>query len=103
MPMQSTIKLKYNNVKDGLSEADMYMLSECELIDIGNINLPSQNMKFFGEFSETNIIKIPEFLIDNIFGGFTLSYPALSISRCRSRYEADLSVYVISFISNSKG
>ena len=34
---------------------------------------------------------------------FTLSYPALSISRCRSRYEADLSVYVISFISNSKG
>jgi hypothetical protein len=69
MPMQSTIKLKYNNVKDGLSEADMYMLSECELIDIGNINLPSQNMKFFGEFSETNIIKIPEFLIDNIFGG----------------------------------
>ena len=44
MPMQSTLKLKYNNVKDGLSEADMYMLPECELIDTGPYgrNIPSQ-------------------------------------------------------------
>jgi hypothetical protein len=27
----------------------MYMLSGCELIDIENISLPSQNMKFGGE------------------------------------------------------
>jgi len=83
--MQSTVKLKYNNVKDGLSEADMYMLSECELIDICNISLPSQNIEFFGEFSETNIIKIPEFLIDNIFGGcdsrHTYGYKLCSSSR----------------------
>ena len=60
MTMQSTVKLKYNNVKDGLSEADMHMLSECELIDTGHISMPSHTMKFFGDFSETNIIKIPE-------------------------------------------
>jgi hypothetical protein len=28
---------------------------------------------------------------------------SVSISRCRSRYEADLSVSVVSFISNSTG
>ena len=28
---------------------NMYMLSECELIDTENISLPSQNMKFGGE------------------------------------------------------
>jgi hypothetical protein len=61
MPMQSTVKLKYNNVKDGLSEADMHKVSECELINTRNISLPSQNMKFVGEFSETNIIKFPSF------------------------------------------
>ena len=61
--MQSTIKLKYNNVKEGLSEANMYMLSECELIDTGHISMPSNTMKFFGDFSETNIIKIPEFFL----------------------------------------
>jgi hypothetical protein len=27
----------------------------------------------------------------------------MSISRCKSRYEADLSVYVVSFISSSMG
>jgi hypothetical protein len=32
---------------------------------------------------------------------FILNHPSLSISRCRSRYEADLSVSVVSFISSS--
>jgi hypothetical protein len=32
-----------------------------------------------------------------------LNRPSLSISRCRSRYEADLSVSVVSFISSSMG
>jgi hypothetical protein len=85
MPMQSTVKLKYSNVKDDLSEADMNMISECELINTGNISLPSQNMKFFGEFSETNIIKIPEYLIDSIFDGcdsrHTYGYKLCSSSR----------------------
>ena len=34
---------------------------------------------------------------------FVLNRPSLSISRCRSRYEADLSVYVVFFISSSMG
>ena len=34
---------------------------------------------------------------------FGLNPPSLSISRCRSRYVADLSVYVVSFISSSMG
>jgi hypothetical protein len=88
------------------------------------------------KFSETDIINMLEFLIDNIyvmFGGrvyqqkvgipmgtnsatpmrklkssllsesFVLNRPSLSISRCRSRYEADLSVSVVSFISSSMG
>jgi hypothetical protein len=32
---------------------------------------------------------------------FVFNRPSLSISRCRSRYEADLSVSVVSFISSS--
>ena len=86
MSMQSTVKLKYTNVKDGLSETDMYMLSECELIDPEHISMPSHNMKFFCEFSETNIIKIPEFFfISIIFGGcdswHTHGYKLCSSSR----------------------
>ena len=34
---------------------------------------------------------------------FVLNRHSLSISRCRSRYEADLSVYVVSYISSSIG
>ena len=34
---------------------------------------------------------------------FVLNRPSLSNSKCRSRYEADLSVYVVSFISSSMG
>jgi hypothetical protein len=34
---------------------------------------------------------------------FVLIRSSLSISRCRSRYEADLAVAVVSFISSSKG
>jgi hypothetical protein len=33
----------------GKAGIDKYMLSGCELIDIENISLPSQNMKFAGE------------------------------------------------------
>ena len=32
----------------------MYMLSGCELIDTENISLPSQNMKFGGEWAKEN-------------------------------------------------
>ena len=34
---------------------------------------------------------------------FLLNRPSLSISSCRSRYEADLSLSVVSFISSSMG
>ena len=34
---------------------------------------------------------------------FALNRPSLSISWCRSRYEADVSVSVVSFISSSMG
>ena len=34
---------------------DMYMLSGCELIDTENISLPSQNMKFGGEWTSYSV------------------------------------------------
>jgi hypothetical protein len=36
-------------------------------------------------------------------GSLIVNRPSLSISRCRSRYEADVSVSVVSFISSSMG
>jgi hypothetical protein len=40
---------------------------------------------------------------DTDIPNFVLKRPSLSISRCRSRYEAGLSIYVVSFISSSMG
>ena len=38
--------------------SDMYMLSGCELIDTENISLPSQNMKFGGEWAKRTSHKL---------------------------------------------
>jgi hypothetical protein len=37
------------------------------------------------------------------FVKFVFNCPSLSISRCKSRYEADLYVFVVSFVSSSMG
>jgi hypothetical protein len=52
---------------DFARECNMYMLSGCELIDTENISLPSQNMKFVGEWAKRTSLKLHILLIRLIF------------------------------------